>query len=100
MQLADLDLQYELYKVDAVCGCKEDNVSEGFRTIMPIPVKKKIKIKKKSHTNFTQTEKLCYLVVSENVDSSQYKNLFPVQGCPSKTAAFGSEFLQRACGVS
>lgn len=53
MQLTDLDLKCELFEVDAICGCKKDNISEGFRTIMPIPVnnEKKKKELHKFHTN-------------------------------------------------
>lgn len=40
MQHTDLDLQDELYKMDAICGCKENIISESLRAIMTISVKK------------------------------------------------------------
>lgn len=51
MQHTDLDLQNELYKVDAICGCKEDIISESLRAIVPITVRDKKE--KKSYTYFT-----------------------------------------------
>lgn len=53
MQHTDLDLQGELYKMDAICGCKEDIISESLRAIMPIPVGKK---KKELHRLRTDKE--------------------------------------------
>jgi len=66
MQHTDLDLQDELYKVDAICGCKENIISESLRAVMPIPVEKKKKELHRFHT-----KKLCFLFMPDNVDLSK-----------------------------
>lgn len=40
MQHTDLDLQDELYNMDAICGCKENIISESLGAIMTVSVKK------------------------------------------------------------
>lgn len=55
---------------------------------------------KKEGLHRIHTKKLCFLVMPNNVDPSQYKKLIPLQRCPSKTADSESECLQRACRVS
>lgn len=94
MQHTDLDLQDELYGVDAVCGCKEDFISKCLRAIMPIPVRKR------SHTNFTQKKKLCFLVMPDSVYPSPDRKRILVQGFLSKTLSSKSQYVHKAYGVS
>lgn len=70
-QHTDLDLQDELYKVDAICGCKEDIISKGLRAIMAIPVGEKKKKRKELHRFHTDKEAVLsgHLWIRPNIKS-------------------------------